>query len=395
MPDNSKQYRPLLPVARDAMAAFMYRLAGSPAFTAPQNSPFTDITPSTKFYKEITWLASTGISTGYVESDKSKTYRPGNSVGRDAMAAFMYRLDGSPAFTAPQNSPFTDVTPSTTFYKEITWLASTGISTGYTESDGSKTYRPLLPVARDAMAAFMYRFYQLTHPAVGNDVSWPQCGSTLPSGQAFAIVGVNGGRADTTNPCLSTQLSWAATSSGGTSQPAVALYVNTGNPGTSGSWWPQSNTYGGKAVTNPYGNCTPGSVGAACSYMYGYAKAYDDATARGVVNPASFIWWLDVETSNSWSTDTAANRADLEGMAAYFISIGARTGLYSTTFQWSGITGTVPFTSNLYTLNSWIPGAASLADAKSKCTTAPLTGGGKVALTQYISGAFDYNVACP
>ncbi|WP_350224939.1 S-layer homology domain-containing protein, partial [Arthrobacter sp. efr-133-TYG-104] len=99
MPDNSKQYRPLLPVARDAMAAFMYRLAGSPAFTAPQNSPFTDITPSTKFYKEITWLASTGISTGYVESDKSKTYRPADSVGRDAMAAFMYRLAGSPAFT--------------------------------------------------------------------------------------------------------------------------------------------------------------------------------------------------------------------------------------------------------------------------------------------------------
>ena len=68
----------------------------------------------------------------------------------------------------------------------------------------------------------------------------------------------------------------------------------------------------------------------ACSYMYGYAKAYDDATIRGISNPAAYLWWLDVETGNSWSPDTGANRADLEGMAAYFASIGATTGLYST-----------------------------------------------------------------
>ena len=57
--------------------------------------------------------------------------------------------------------------------------------------------------------------------------------------------------------------------------------------------------------------------------MYGYAKAYDDATIRGVDNPQDYLWWLDVETENSWQADKAANVADLEGMTAYFKSIGA------------------------------------------------------------------------
>ncbi|WP_138444658.1 S-layer homology domain-containing protein [Sinomonas susongensis] len=396
MPDGTRQYRPLLPVARDAMAAFMYRLAGSPAFTPPADSPFTDITPSAQFYKEITWLDAQGISTGWQMPDGTRQYRPLEPVGRDAMAAFMYRLDASPAFTPPADSPFADITPGTQFYKEITWLATNGISTGWTEADGSKTYRPLDAVARDAMAAFMYRFYQLTHPqaaVVGNDVSWPQCGATMPSGQAFAVVGVNNGTASSTNPCLASELSWASTSAGGTSQPRVALYVNTANPGTAGSWWPSSNTYAGTPVSNPYGLCA-GLEDAACSYMYGYAKAYDDVTSRGVSSPASYTWWLDVETSNSWSTDPAANTADLEGMAYYFNSIGARIGIYSSSAQWAQIVGTVPSTSSLYSLSSWLAGASTPAAAQAGCSATPLTGGGKVALTQYISGAYDYDHSC-
>lgn len=228
----------------------------------------------------------------------------------------------------------------------------------------------------------------------GNDVSWPQCGKALPKGQTFAIVGVNNGLANTTNPCLAAELSWARTSKGGTAQPLVALYVNTANPGTAGSWWPTSNTYGGTTVSNPYGQCKSGSVDAACSYMYGYAKAYDDANIRGVSNPGAYTWWLDVETGNSWSADQTANRADLEGMVAYFASIGAVTGIYSTASQWNQIAGTVPASSSLYILRNWLAGASSLASAKRKCSDAPLTGGGKVTLTQYVSGSFDYDFSC-
>jgi hypothetical protein len=228
---------------------------------------------------------------------------------------------------------------------------------------------------------------------IGYDVSWPQCGQQLPTGQAFAVVGVTGGLANNTNPCLADQLAWAENSTGGTGQPLVALYVNTANPALQGSWWPTSDDYAGEPVVNPYGTCT-GGADAACAYVYGWARAYDDAALRGVIDPTSYLWWLDVETENTWQADRVANRADLEGMTAYFQSIGARVGLYSTGRQWSQIVGEVPSNSNLYTLPSWLAGARTLSGAKSNCSLDPLTGGGTVTLTQYVSANLDHNYSC-
>ncbi|MDQ0079639.1 hypothetical protein [Arthrobacter oryzae] len=241
---------------------------------------------------------------------------------------------------------------------------------------------------------------------VGNDVSWPQCGKTLPTGQAFAIVGVTGGLANNTNPCLAEQLTWAATSTGVTVQPKVALYVNTANPGHEGSWWPSSNIYPDDSdmeVANPYGTCRH-EVDHACSYMYGYAKAYDDATIRGVTNPGNYFWWLDVETENSWQTDTALNRATLEGMVDYFTSItagrknaegkDAGVGIYSTGYQWGIIAGTVPSSSSLTALPSWLAGARTLRGAKSNCSLPGLTPDSPVTVTQYVSAGLDYDYSC-
>jgi hypothetical protein len=235
-----------------------------------------------------------------------------------------------------------------------------------------------------------------TQSLLGNDVSWPQCNKTLPSGQAFAIVGVNNGLANTTNPCLAQQLKWAATSPGLPGQPAVALYVNTANPGTAGTWWPTSNEYPVRTtVHNPYGTCKSPDVSEACSYMYGYAKAYDDAYIRGISTPSDYLWWLDVETGNSWSsTNRNANRAVLEGMTDFFHSIDADVGIYSTSYQWGQILGTVSSASSLYPLPSWLPGARTASGAKANCANAPLTGGGKVTLTQFVSKGFDYDHSC-
>ncbi|GAB3545628.1 hypothetical protein GCM10027404_04460 [Arthrobacter tumbae] len=156
--DGTRTYRALLPINRDAMAAFMYRTAGSPPYTAPKTSPFKDVSPDQLFYKEMAWLAETGISTGWTETDGTRTYRPLLPINRDAMAAFMYRLADTPTYTAPKTSPFRDVSTDQKFYEEVAWLAETGISTGWTETDGTRTYRPLQQINRDAMAAFIYRF---------------------------------------------------------------------------------------------------------------------------------------------------------------------------------------------------------------------------------------------
>lgn len=143
-------YRPLEPIARDAMVAFLYRAAGSPAFTPPATSPFRDVTPkSSIFYKEITWAEAEGITTGWPDG----TFRPLEPVNRDAMAAFLYRSAGEPAFTPPRSSPFEDVPRRSLFFTEIAWAEAEGITNGW--PDG--TYRPLRPINRDAMAAFIYR----------------------------------------------------------------------------------------------------------------------------------------------------------------------------------------------------------------------------------------------
>lgn len=228
---------------------------------------------------------------------------------------------------------------------------------------------------------------------VGYDISWPQCGSRLPESHAFAIVGVTGGLANNTNPCLAEQLAWARTAVGGTAQPPVALYVNTANPGHGGSWWPTSDTYAGMEVDNPYGTCT-GGEDAACAYIYGWAKAHDDTTLRGIESPGAYLWWLDVEWDNTWSGDGVANRAVLEGMTTWFESVGGSVGLYSTGRQWQSIVGDVPSDSNLYHLPSWLAGARTLAGATENCSLPPLTGGGRVTLTQYLTKNLDHNHSC-
>jgi hypothetical protein len=70
-------------------------------------------------------------------------------------------------------------------------------------------------------------------------------------------------------------------------------------------------------------------------------------------------------------------------------------GIYSTNFQWSVIAGQVSVTSNLNGLPSWLAGASSEKDARSRCATGtPLTSGGSVAVVQYVSKNLDYNVSC-
>ncbi len=233
---------------------------------------------------------------------------------------------------------------------------------------------------------------------LGNDVSYPQCNKTLPSGQAFGIVGVNDGLANTTNPCLSAELAWAQGSTGATAQPKAQLYVNTANPGGLNTLsWPSSNVDpSGNLAANPYGDCDH-SNSLACAWQYGWNRAVEDATNRGVTDPSTYAWWLDVETGNSWDTTTggqARNVADLEGMIAEFEAIGTTAGIYSTTAQWQSIVGTVSPTSNLNGLNNWRPGARNHSGAQSNCSLTPLTSGGKVTITQYVSGTLDYDVSC-
>jgi hypothetical protein len=227
-----------------------------------------------------------------------------------------------------------------------------------------------------------------TPATTGNDVSYPQCSETLPAGQGFGIVAVNNGLANAFNPCLATEIAWAQTSSGTAKLPRTSLYVNTANPGNKVADWPANNTdpVTGNHVADPYGTCS-GRDNQACAWQYGWNMADADARASGVSSPGSYRWWLDVETINSWESSAQNNRADLEGMVALFRHVGGSAGIYSTIKQWGPITGTVGSRSALYRLPDWIPGAKTLAKAKKNCGLTPLTGGGKVTVTQWRTSA--------
>lgn len=153
--DGRREFRPLANVTRDAMAAFLYRSAGSPEFEPPAASPFSDVSVDSSFYKEIAWLADQEISTGWAAPGGAE-YRPFDPITRDAMAAFLFRASGE-SFDTPASSPFIDVTASSPFFREIAWMRDRGMATGTDTATGAE-YRPFAPTQRDAMAAFLFRY---------------------------------------------------------------------------------------------------------------------------------------------------------------------------------------------------------------------------------------------
>lgn len=142
-------FRPKESVSREAFAAFLYRMAEDPKVTLPKTSPFKDVNETDQFYTQIVWAYQAGITTGWSDG----TFRPRDNIARDAIAAFLYRFEGKPAFTVTESSPFSDVRPSTQFFKEIVWLYTAGITTGF--ANGS--FQPFRSTSREAIAAFLYR----------------------------------------------------------------------------------------------------------------------------------------------------------------------------------------------------------------------------------------------
>ena len=264
----------------------------------------------------------------------------------------------------------------------------------------------------------------------GIDVSYPQCADTLPTGEAFAIVGVNGGLANDYNSCLSTEFAYAEQSTGTTGQAKAQTYVNTADPGNTVADWPspsQLGAYG--SATTPSGTCGyasgstgPGADSSGCAYIYGYdmvqgityaTSASSTATVAGDVSvfhrdTGAELYasptWLDVETANSWQSGTAGlamNVADLQGMvdAVHAAASAAGTkaapiGVYSTSYQWGQITGT-PGSSggNLANIPDWIPGARNQSGALSNCSLPSFTAGA-VTVTQWFGHPYDGDYSC-
>ena len=83
-------FRPTIAVSRQAMAAFLWKLAGQPVPSGPPPS-FADVPAGHPFRTAIWWMVSKGITTGYDDG----TFQPATAVSRQTAAAFLERFDSA------------------------------------------------------------------------------------------------------------------------------------------------------------------------------------------------------------------------------------------------------------------------------------------------------------
>ncbi|MGH7904520.1 MAG: hypothetical protein ACREPA_10435 [Candidatus Dormibacteraceae bacterium] len=168
-------------------------------------------------------------------------------------------------------------------------------------------------------------FTALAH---GYDISVPQCGqrSGGPSLGAFAIVGVNGGKAFTLNPCFADQWRHRAVTR--------FIYLNSGySPGNA------------RRVTSACRHRAETRAGGDPSHRLAYALGCSTAedtlgALRRVGIPAPPIWWVDVENANSWEVqDLALNTASIRGEVDALAATGRPVGVYASFRDWGTITG--------------------------------------------------------
>ncbi|MCL2595105.1 MAG: S-layer homology domain-containing protein [Promicromonosporaceae bacterium] len=155
-----REFRPGGCVQRQTVAVFLYRIAGEPTdFTLPRVESFPDVPVGHNSFRQIEWLVSTGIARGFYDG----RFHPGVCLERQAAAAFLYRFAGRREdFVTPARESFLDVSVRHDFFREIEWLANTGVVEGW-DMGTHQEFRPTEPIERQAMAAFLYRAFNGGH----------------------------------------------------------------------------------------------------------------------------------------------------------------------------------------------------------------------------------------
>tara|TARA_B100001964_G_scaffold244172_1_gene324582 strand:+ start:586 stop:2490 length:1905 start_codon:yes stop_codon:yes gene_type:complete len=141
---------PELPVTRDEMAQFIWNSKGQPTPTTA--TTFDDVAADATYVTAVDWLAEKAITLGCTTIN----YCPDGMVTRAEMAAFLWRLEGSPEGSTPAG--FHDVSPGAFYDDAANWLLASGVTNGCT----TVNYCPQDPVTRAEMFTFLRRVDRLS-----------------------------------------------------------------------------------------------------------------------------------------------------------------------------------------------------------------------------------------
>jgi hypothetical protein len=141
---------PELAVTRDEMAGFLWRFRGTQA--AAVAAEFDDVAVDATYSPAVDWLAETGVTLGCTAT----SYCPAGTVTRAEMAAFLWRLEGSPVGSPAAG--FSDVPTDHFAGPAIDWLLESGTTTGCTQW----SYCPQKLVTRAEMFTFLKRLEDAT-----------------------------------------------------------------------------------------------------------------------------------------------------------------------------------------------------------------------------------------
>jgi SpoIID/LytB domain protein len=144
---NTGLYEPHIAVTRAQMAAFLWRMMGSP--NSNQAHGFPDVPGNSYYEPAVRWLKANGVTDGV---GNTGLYKPHDPVTRAQMSAFLHRISGLKAPT--QQHPFPDVPGNSYFHHPVSWAFEHRITDGV---GNTGLYVPHDPVTRAQMAAFLHR----------------------------------------------------------------------------------------------------------------------------------------------------------------------------------------------------------------------------------------------
>lgn len=256
--------------------------------------------------------------------------------------------------------------------------------------------------------------FATTPGAIGTDASFPQCENEtsplaqfeVPEDSQFGIVGVNGGRPFTMNPCLKSEFDKFQNPD---------LYINASFPGNEQASTQleipmPATTENLEATLNRFEIPIPSNPEEVLNipYVWGsvFAKyAWDYSVNSGA--EAAF-YWIDVEELNSWDGSYEEHQFVIHGvaealrnlsLARYGQEVGV--GIYSVpdpdpsnpnkTGMWTRITGRWP-SGHI----NWVAlGLGSKEEAVQYCEGYDFTGGGTAKVQYGDETGLDRNVNCP